>query len=317
MKVSGFTFVRNAEVLYIPVQASIASVLPLVDEMVVALGDGDAGDQTETWITALNSPKIKIIRTKWDTAAYPKNTIYAQQTDLAKAHCTGDWLVYIQADEALHEDDHPALRSAMQRYLHDPRVEGFRLNYLHFWGDYHHVHQSHAWYKHEVRIVRNLPEIHSWRDAQSFRKYDHFTPNSFEEYLRKDTAKLQVVATEARVFHYGFVRPPHIMSGKRKRTDATYHGEAKAQAMLKLLPDEYDYGPLNRIPTFHGTHPQPMHPWIDQFNWGNKLQYQGTPDPNRLPHPHEKWKNRVLSWVENHLLGGKTLFDFQNYILVK
>jgi hypothetical protein len=317
MKVSGFTFVRNAEVLYIPVQASIASVLPLVDEMVVALGAGDPGDQTEAWIQALNSPKIKIIRTTWDTEAYPKNTIYAQQTDLAKAHCSGDWLVYIQADEALHEDDHPNLRAAMNRYLDEPRVEGFLLNYLHFWGDYQHVHRSHAWYKHEVRIIRNRPDIHSWRDAQSFRKYAHFQPDSWEEYLRKDTTKLNVIALNASVFHYGFVRPPHIMSGKRKRTDATYHGEAKAEALLKLLPDEYDYGPLNRIPTFSGTHPHPMQPWINQFNWGTKLQYQGKPNTNRLLHPHERFKNRLLSWVENNLLGGKTLFDFQNYTLIR
>jgi hypothetical protein len=41
MKISGFTMVRNAEKLYFPIKESILSVLPVVDEFIVALGDGD------------------------------------------------------------------------------------------------------------------------------------------------------------------------------------------------------------------------------------------------------------------------------------
>ncbi|MEQ9415825.1 MAG: glycosyltransferase family 2 protein, partial [Cyclobacteriaceae bacterium] len=39
MKVSGFTFVRNAVQLDYPVVEAITSILPLCDEFIVALGN--------------------------------------------------------------------------------------------------------------------------------------------------------------------------------------------------------------------------------------------------------------------------------------
>ncbi len=44
MKISGFTFIRNGDKLYYPVQESIRSVLEIVDEFVVALGDSDVDE---------------------------------------------------------------------------------------------------------------------------------------------------------------------------------------------------------------------------------------------------------------------------------
>jgi hypothetical protein len=53
MKISGFTFTKNATKLYYPVKASIECLLPLVDEFVVALAEGDEEDQTEAEIKSI------------------------------------------------------------------------------------------------------------------------------------------------------------------------------------------------------------------------------------------------------------------------
>ena len=55
---SGFTIVRNAIKNGYPVVESIQSILPVVDEMVVAIGDGE--DDTEQLIRNIGSEKIKI-----------------------------------------------------------------------------------------------------------------------------------------------------------------------------------------------------------------------------------------------------------------
>ena len=47
MKISGFTMVKNAAKLYYPIKQSIMSVLPIVDEFIVALGDCDPDDKTK------------------------------------------------------------------------------------------------------------------------------------------------------------------------------------------------------------------------------------------------------------------------------
>jgi hypothetical protein len=64
MKVSGFTFIRNAILYDYPIVEAITSILPICDEFIVAIGHSD--DQTTELINSIQSPKIKIIPTIWD-----------------------------------------------------------------------------------------------------------------------------------------------------------------------------------------------------------------------------------------------------------
>ena len=66
MTISGFTMVRNATKLYYPIKQAISSILPIVDEFVVALGDCDPDDNTLEEIRSIGSDKIRIIQTVWD-----------------------------------------------------------------------------------------------------------------------------------------------------------------------------------------------------------------------------------------------------------
>ena len=315
MKISGFTFIKNGDKLYIPTKESILSILPICDEFVIALGDCDEDDKTEEIIKSINSPKIKIIRTVWDTKKYPKNTEFAHQTDIAKSHCTGDWLFYLQCDEAIHEKDLPTIKKACEKELSNKEVDGFLFNYLHFWGDYNHYHRSHAWYNKEIRIIRNDKNIHSWKDAQSFRKFSKWE-GTYEDYQKKeDSEKLKVKQLDVNVYHYGYVRPPVLMTKKRKVSSTTYHGKDAKEA--HTIPDLYDYGPLNKLTRFDGTHPAVMRDWIKKFDWKNQLQYKGKRNKNRPILKHEKLKYRTLSWIENTFLSSNPIGGFKNYILLK
>lgn len=319
MKISGFTFVRNAPKLYIPIAQAISSILPLVDEMVVALGKGDDQDHTESLIKELNSDKIRIIHTEWDSDKFKKNTLYAQQTDIAKSHCTGDWLFYIQGDEAIHEKYLPVVKNAMEKYLHQENIDGLLFKYKHFWGDFTHYNPSHSFYPKEIRVIKNKSEIHSWRDAQSFRKYRFEASPSTEFYCAKEgTQKLNVVLLDAEIYHYGWARPPHTMARKSALMEASYHGQFHANNKLKngLIP--FDYGPLNRYPIFQGEHPSVMREWINQMDWKSELRYHGQfPDPKIQDSDHDKLKNRILTWIETKCLGGRQIGEFKNYIEIK
>ena len=103
MKISGFTFGKNLSKLYYPYKESILSILPIVDEFIVVLGNNDQDDNSHSVIESIKSPKIKILNTKWDVEKYPGGTELAHQTDIAKENCLGDWLFYIQGDEVMHE----------------------------------------------------------------------------------------------------------------------------------------------------------------------------------------------------------------------
>tara|TARA_R110002124_G_scaffold89354_1_gene228431 strand:+ start:197 stop:1153 length:957 start_codon:yes stop_codon:yes gene_type:complete len=314
MKISGFTFVKNAGKLFIPAKESISSILSMVDEFVVVLGDCDDDDSTEKEILSLNSEKIKIIHSKWESEKYPKNTIFAHQTDLAKEACTGDWLFYLQCDEALHEQYIPTVKAAINKYHKDQLVEGLVFRYKHFWGDFEHYNPSHTFYSKEIRIIRNLKEIHSWKDAQSFRYHQGDFNYQFEDYQRKEgTRKLNVALIDAEIYHYGWVRPPAMMNKKRKTASTTYHGKEAAQKKFEKEELNFDYGPLNRVRKFKGSHPSSFKNWLKKMDWENELQYNGKRRKKSQTPKHEKLKYRILTWLESRLLGGRRLGEFQNF----
>jgi len=105
MKVSGFTFVRNGNSLDYPFVPAICSLLPLCDEIIVNVPRST--DDTLAAVKAIGSPKIKIIETEWDDNARTGGLALSHHTNLALKQCTGDWCVYIQADEVLHEERSP------------------------------------------------------------------------------------------------------------------------------------------------------------------------------------------------------------------
>lgn len=315
MKISGFTMVKNATKLYFPIKQSIESILPLVDEFVVALGDCDEDDTTLQEIESIASDKVKIIHTVWDLDKYPRGMENAHQTDIAKEACSGDWLFYLQADEVVHEDYLPVIKDACETYLKDEEVEGFLFNYKHFWGDYNHYHIAHNWYPKEIRVIRNNSEIHSWESAQSFRRIPNFDGVNYRQH--KGTFKLKVVNIGAEIFHYGWVRPPVKMTRKKKALDTIHKGEIQAERVNQHLPDEFDYGALGRIPIFKGTHPAVMKSWVEKFDWKDQLNYGSKRKNNGTVHKHEKLKTRIATFFEQKVLGGKQIGGFKNYILLK
>ncbi len=299
--------VKNADKLYYPFKESVLSILPIVDEFIIALGDCDKEDNTLQIIENINSPKIKVVNTVWDTKTYHHGSILAQQTDVAKEHCSGDWLFYLQADEVIHEKDHKAIKKRCEELLNDEKVEGLLFRYIHFWGDYNHAFtNNHAWYRNEIRIIRNRPDIHSWRDAQSFRAIENFTP---EMYLEKEgTRKLNVARIDAHVYHYGWVRPPLLLNKKQTDFNRLY------KENMEVI-SEVDFGVLGAIPPFKGKHPQYMADKIKAFNWSDQLDYSRK--LSRKPkHKHERLKCKVLSFIEKYLMPGG-IFTFKNYKLVK
>jgi len=298
MKISGFSFARNAQKLYYPVAESIKSILPICDEFVIAIGKGDADDRTREEVAGIGDPKVRIIDTEWTDRQRIGRKIHSQQSNIALDQCSGDWCFYIQADEVVHEADLPRIQKRCQQLLDEPKIEGLLFSYLHFWGDYEHYHKSHAWYPREIRIIRNNSGIRSWSSAQSF---------------RKDGKKITVAPVDANIFHYGWVRPPELMRKKQREFETTHHGSEIAERNYGDHMN-FSYGSLQKLQKFTKSHPAVMQPWIEKCAWKDQLQYTGT---SSVVHKHDKCKYRTLTWIEQHLLGGRQLGGFKNYKLKK
>jgi glycosyltransferase involved in cell wall biosynthesis len=289
MKVSGFTFVRNAIDLGYPLVESITSVLPLCDEFVVAAGD--SVDGTTQLLKSIASPKLRIIDTVWDPALFVDGKIFAQQTNVALQGCTGDWALYIQADEVAHEQDLSRIGARMRRHLDDPRVEGLVFDYIHFFGDFDHVQTSHNWYGREIRVVRTSIGISSWSDAQGF---------------RLGGEKLRVAHSDATMYHYGHALPPDRLKRKGRAFAEAQVGVDAAAARSEH--PEHRYGRLWGLRRFRGTHPGVMRERVKAQSWTAKPS-------SPVGHKHDWLGVQALTYLENYALGFR-IGERRNYIML-
>jgi glycosyltransferase involved in cell wall biosynthesis len=287
MKVVGFTFVRNGVIYDYPFLESIHSLLPLCDELIVAVGRSN--DKTLEQIQSLQSSKIRIIETIWDDTLRKSGTILSQQTNLALDQVTGDWAIYLQADEVLHEKEYAIIKNAMALYQSMNKVEGLLFHYKHFYGSYNYIGNSRRWYRREIRIVRPSSKVRSWGDAQGF---------------RIDRRKLRVKLIDATIYHYGWVKPPDIQQLKQKYFNKLWHSdEWMDQHVGKIV--EYDYYQGGKLKLFEGMHPAVMSERVHKQNW--HFHYE----QNKVQQP---LKEKLLDSIEEKC--GWRIGEYKNYVII-
>jgi hypothetical protein len=277
MKISGFSFIRNGTLLGYPYIESLRSLLSLCDEVVVAVGAGQ--DDTLERILAIGDPKLRVIKTVWNEKMQAKGYVYAQQKMIAQFNCTGDWAVYLEGDEVLHEQDIPLLKTTLQKSLNNPKIEALVFDYYHFYGSTEIVAISPGWYRRAPRIIRN--NIRTYSPDGLF-----FVVMPRNKHGRYPWATLAGVP----IYHYGHVRKVARMQAKIHQV-SHYWGHPP--------PVFEGYGNIDpqALGKFRGSHPAVMQTWLAE-----EAESQLVLNPNYIPSRRERrhrWMMRIerlLRW---------------------
>jgi len=289
MKVTGFTFIRNAIKFDYPIVEAITSILPVCDEFIVAVGHSE--DETRHLIEQIGSPKIRIIDTIWDDSLREGGQVLAVETNKAFDAISDDtdWAFYIQGDETVHEKYLPEIRKSMEQWKDHSEIEGLVFNYLHFYGSYDFIGDSRRWYRKEVRIIRNNKKIRSYRDAQGF---------------RLDDRKLKVKCVDACIYHYGWVKPPEKQQLKQDYFNRYWDNKLPCNDQ-NMIKEAFDYSQTDSVAWFRGTHPQVLQERIKKMNWTFDV------DPTQKKF---SLKYRFLHWIEKKT--GWRVGEYRNYTII-
>jgi hypothetical protein len=287
MRISGFSIVRNADVLDFPVEASLRSILPLCDELVVNVGVSE--DHTLERVRSIGDPRIRVLESTWDFSR--GEAVLREETARAMRACRAPWGLYIQADEVLHEQSLSLLDDAVASADRDPRVEGLVVRYHHIFGDPETEAINRRWYRREVRVVRlgAAYDVRPYRDAQGFR---------VGPAMRRVRARL----TDAEMFHYGWLRSAAALRSRGTVDRSLYPGRwvppVDQAAVLRWFPG---------LTPFRGTHPAVAREWVAAR----------ARDPGRIVTPPffaaEHLRFYASDLVER--LTGRRPFEFRNYTL--
>ncbi len=244
MKLSFFTFLRDPHKLGYPFLESIKSALPIADEFVIALAEGeDTFDAINQEVAELHSPKIRVVKTVWNEAMRTAGFVYGQQKMLAQSYCQGDYAFYLEADEVLHEGDYEVVDRALRNNLNDRRVEAFAFRYFHFFGSPGWLARSPGWYRYAPRIIRN-----DLRSVALDGLFWNVIVNN--QKLRWPRAKV----IDASIYHYGHVRSLTASQNKQD-TVQKYWGKSPREI------SKYEIHP-KFLKEFRGTHPAVMQEWL-------------------------------------------------------
>jgi len=288
MRLSGFTFVRNAVLYDFPVVESIKSILPICDEFIVNVGPSE--DNTIELIKSIDSSKIRIIQSQWNPNIKTGGYIYAQQTNIALFNCMGKWAFYIQADEVVHEEDLPVIKEFLDKYIDDDGVEGLLLNELTFWGDYKTLIRVYPWkYSKRAWIVKPHLFILSRGDASGFTVHPKY---------KERGRRIKVLDTPARIFHYSFVKSEKYLNGKYKDILKFWKEKYSCEEIKKIEMDFYKAIPRKFVTTYSGSHPKVIEERLKKHKLNIDLS-----SPNwrtRLTHK-EIWRILQTKLIENKI----------------
>ena len=273
MRVSGFTFLRNAVLNGYPFEESIRSILPIVDEFICVIGAGE--DDTRERVIAIADSKIKVVDSVWNETMRDRGFVYGQQKMIAQFNCSGDWAFYLEGDEVLHEAETDQIRKAMENNLSDPEVEALYFDFFHFYGTPDQI--GIAGYRRAPRIIRNsirtiAPDGLFWV--------------VMDENKRGRYPKAKYAG--GNIYHYGHCRSVAKMSEKLRQIG-------------KYWSDSHDdfvgYGDIDtaELRPFKGTHPQIMCGWINteaERSFEQNTTYQLSKRDRR---------NRIRFWLEDTL----------------
>lgn len=285
MRIVGFTLVSQAVLLDFPIVPAIQSLLEVCDDVVVNVGPAEDG--TLDLLASVRDRRMRIVRGEWD--ASQGGRMLAVETNRALAEVTGDWAIYLQADEVLHEADTPRLRECFSEATNDPAIQGLLFDYLHFYGSFHRLATNRTWIRREVRAIRPGSSVRSFAEAQGFR-------------VLPGGHRVPARGTGCRVFHYGWARPIAALNTKRQVDHALYHS-TDGRPMRPRIPDRLS-GQIG-LAVYTGTHPAVAKPWIAEREGLLPVDVQPV-----------RWNARQVQIAVLHgleRLTGWRPFEFRNY----
>jgi len=230
MKLSAITLISNGEFLKYPYKECIANLCEQVDEVTVNV-DLNSNDNTfkETEKLFKQYDNLYMHYNYWDFRNTGDGSELAKQANALLEHITGDWIIYLQADEFLHHDDIVTIRNLCKKLpAHFSQIELWRT---YFWGDLKH------------RAPQN--ELYLGR---IFRKETHQIGGDGMYLIRQ---KGEVYRTDIPIYHYSRIGTEKEITKRIRKLDLLFHEKEKVKSF-----QDFSFQEMSNLVEYKGKHPQ-------------------------------------------------------------
>lgn len=237
---TGITLIRNGNELKYPWKECISQLTHVCDRVMVNCGYSTDGTSEDLYHLSKCIPKISFDYVKWDMKNTGNGAELARQVNLLLPFITEGWVLYLQADEFIHEKDKDAIHKLIETL---PRtVTQIELHRTYFWG------WDKRAPKHEIFLGR------------IFRAGTHEVGGDGMHLIRKEG---QIVRSQIPIYHYSRVGSEEDITRRVRTLDLLFHEEN----MIKTFPSfSYNEIPSNELLAFDGTHPKLIKEMLEKRN---------------------------------------------------
>lgn len=102
--ITGVTLIRNGNLLRYPWKLCIKSLLATCDRVIVNCSPTDDNTFEELKMISQYHP-VQIVESNWDMSNTGNGSMLALEANKAISEVKSGWIMYLQADELVHEDD--------------------------------------------------------------------------------------------------------------------------------------------------------------------------------------------------------------------
>ena len=253
MSAAGIIITYQCLIQDYPVEASIVSMLDIVDTVYV--NDGKSSDGTLDILYKIQSKygkdRLVVIEKQW---VHDRQFWTRERNYILDNYVKEDWVLSLDADEVLHEEELPELADIMR----NSEVNSVSFNVTHFYGTPDYIITGPVWYTRHTQL---------WRISTGIR-WVHRPGGCADDILWPDMALAhfsRYTPTNATLYHYGHCRSPRAMGLKMRRADDLYQNSTSYinGSLAEETSWKYD---LNRdgVLSFNGCHPKYVCDWVAQ-----------------------------------------------------
>lgn len=228
---TGITLIKNGDTLKYPYKECIRSLSSYCDQVLVNVGHGEDITSNEVFKLVKELDNIQMFNKWWDMKNTGNGEELAKQANNMLLHASGQWIIYMQADEMLTQKDGLKLKETLKNLPNN--INQVELLRTYFWGSLKTRAQ-----KHEIWLGR------------VFRQWTHIVGGDGMYIEQRVTGG--VVRHPALIFHYSRMGNEEDVNARWRNIDLLFHDTDKVAKFNKF---EYNTKYRTDILKYNGPHP--------------------------------------------------------------
>lgn len=228
--ITGVTLIRNGNSLGYPWKLCIKSLLRVCDRVVVNCSPTDDNTFEELKLIARYHP-IQIVESKWNMSNTGDGSMLAVEANKAITEVHSGWIMYLQADELIHEDDVEYYKTITNTA--PSQISQIEMYRTYFWGSLTKRYKPHELYL-----------------GRLFKKNTN-TVGGDGMHLVRFTG--EVYRSNKLIYHYSRMGSPEQITNRIRTLDRLFHDETQVNQFKEFA---YEDASESDIILYDGTHPE-------------------------------------------------------------